>query len=140
MNLGAREGDSLGIDEMPVTLPRMGELPQSVVTRVHQHRGVQALPQLRGEGDVVVVAVHADDCGDVAIAHGFHDRFRVVRRVHYDRFVADHPHIVVDIPSVAVEFEDAGGDDPIDAQRAAHSTTTDRSTSPLSMVWNACST
>ena len=87
--------------------------------------------ELRGDGDVVVVAVRAHHGDDVPAADGVLDRLGVVRGVDDDHLVvvADDPDVVVDFPTAAVEFEGAVGDDAFDA--AAHqSTTTERRTSP----------
>ena len=53
--------------------------------------------------------------------------------------VADEPDVVGDLPLAAVEGEDAVGGDELDASRS-DSTTTERSTSPRSILWNASST
>ena len=54
------------------------------------------------------------------------------------RVVADEPDVVVDFPTAAVEFEGAVGDDPLNLS-AVHSITTERSTSPACILWNASS-
>ena len=72
------------------------------------------------------------------------DRAGVVRGVDDDDLVvvADHPDVVVDVPGAAVEAERARGDDAwsIAQARPAHSTTTERSTSPSCILSNASST
>ena len=66
---------------------------------------------------------------------------RVVRGVeHHDlRVVADDPDVVVDFPTAAVEFERAVGDDALDRAAVHFNTTTERSTSPACILWNASS-
>ena len=51
--------------------------------------------------------------------------------------VADQPDVVVDFPTAAVEFEGAVGDDLVDAGH--YNTTTERSTLPSCILWNASS-
>ena len=116
----------------------MRHSPQHIVGGVHQHRDVQRLTS--SGATVVVVAVRADHCDDVAAADRRHDRLRVVRRVedHDFGFVADDPDVVVDFPTAAVEFEGAVGDHAMD-RPAVHNITTDRSTSPACILWNASS-
>src|SRR5215212_7744329 len=69
------------------------------------------------------------------------DLCRSVRSVDDDDLVGvpDNPDVVVDIPGAPVEAERARRDNAVDAKSAAHSTTTDRRTSPLCMVWKASS-
>src|SRR4051794_6893342 len=76
----------------------------------------------------------------MAPADRHHDRAGVVGRVEHDDLgvVADDPDVVVDFPTAAVEFESAVRDDATD-RAAVHSTTTERSTSPACILWNASS-
>jgi hypothetical protein len=89
---------------------------------------------------MVIVRLRAKDRDDDAIADGVDDRLRGVGGIDAEhlRVVADEPDVVVDVPAIAVETELPRCDDSVDAQ--AHSTTTERSTSPRSMRWKACST
>src|SRR5690606_5998381 len=95
---------------------------------------------LWGDGDVVVVAVRAQDRADVPVAHGGGDGVGVVGGVDDEHLlvVTDQPDIVVDVPGAAVEREGPGGDHPVDAR--AHQTTTERSTLPAPMAAKAAST
>src|SRR5690606_39458933 len=70
------------------------------------------------------------------------DRRRVMGGIEHDHLfvVADDPDVVVDIPTAAVEFELAAGDDPLNRPPVHLSTTTDRSTSPRCIFSNAPST
>src|SRR6185369_16325159 len=54
--------------------------------------------------------------------------------------VAEQPDVVVHRPGLAVEVEGPRRDDPLDADLAGHSTTTERSTSPWRIRSNAAST
>ncbi len=57
---------------------------------------------------------------------------------HHDiGIVADEPDVVVDFPTATVEFEGAVGDDSLDVGH--HNTTTERSTLPSCILWNASS-
>ena len=69
------------------------------------------------------------------------DRRRVVRGVDDEHLVvvAQQPDVVLDLEVLAVEGEDPVRTDELDARRH-HSTTTERSTSPRSILWNASST
>ena len=91
---------------------------------------------------MIVVAVGADDRDHVAAGDSVDDRRDLVSGVddHHVAVVADQPDVVVDLPAAAVERESSCGDHTFDSQRRAHRTTTDRSTSPACMVWNASST
>src|SRR4029079_99679 len=77
----------------------------------------------------------------VAAADGVDDRARVVRGVeHHDVVVVpDDPDVVVDFPTAAVEFERAVRDDAMYRSAVHFNTTTDRSTSPACILWNASS-
>ena len=106
---------------------------------MQQHRRVERLAEFGSDGDVVVVAVRAHHRHHVAATDGLHDRFGVVGGVeHHDLgVVADEPDVVVDFPTAAVEFEGAVGDDAFDVDH--YSTTTERSTLPSCILWNASS-
>ena len=54
------------------------------------------------------------------------------------RIVADEPDVVVDFPTTTVEFEGAVGHDALNGA-VVHNITTDRSTSPVCILWNASS-
>jgi hypothetical protein len=59
---------------------------------------------------------------------------------HEDLLVVAHqPDVVPDVEALPVEGEDAVGANPVDAD-GRQSTTTDRRTSPRSILWNASST
>src|SRR4051812_18862802 len=77
---------------------------------------------------------------DVSAADGINDRLCRVRRIDDENVavVTNEPDVVVDVPASAVETELPRRDDTLDAH--AHSTTTERSTSPRCMVSNASST
>ena len=83
---------------------------------MQQHRGVQRLAQLGSDGDVVVMPVRAHHRYHMPAADRLDDRLRVMRGVeHHDLgVVADHPDVVVDVPTAAVELEGAAGDQPLD--------------------------
>ena len=99
---------------------RLGEL----------HRGV----------DVVVVPVRAHDRHEPAARDSIDDRPGLVRGVDHEALlvVADDPDVVVDLEVLAVDREDPAGDHMVEAIR--HSETTERRTSPRSILWNASST
>src|SRR6185312_495447 len=86
----------------------------------------------------------AHDGHDAPIADAGGDLLQVVGCVDDEDLVlvADDPHVVVDVPGAAVEGERAGGDDVADRSvgGAHQNTTTERSTSPLCILWNASST
>src|SRR5437879_2568603 len=140
LDLRARHADPLPVLQPPVRLFGMGHLPQHVVAGMKQHRAVQPLAKLGGNGHVVVVAVGADDRGHVAAGDGVDDRTGLVCGIddHHVAVITDQPDVVVDVPGPTVQRESSFGDDTFNAQ--AHSTTTERSTSPRCMVSNACST
>ena len=119
----------------------MRHSPQHVVSRVQQHRCVQRLAEFGCDRDVVVVAVRAHHRHHIATADGHHDRARVVRGVenHDLGVVTDDPDVVVDFPTATVEFERAVGDDAPDRAAVHFNTTTERSTSPACILWNASS-
>jgi hypothetical protein len=100
---------------------------------------VECFTELGSHGHVVVVAVGADHGYHVASVDSRHDRCRGVRGVkdHDVGIVANEPDVVVDFPTAAVEFEGAVGDDALDI--AHHSITTERSTLPSCILWNASS-
>src|SRR5262245_13646062 len=123
----------------------MRHSPQHVVSRMQQHRGIQRLAELGRHRNVVVVAVRAHDRHHMATAYGIHDGACVVRGVeHHDLgVVADEPDVVVDFPTATVEFEHPVGNNTGDvAPSVIHHfiTTTERSTSPACILWNASST
>ena len=92
---------------------------------------------------MVIVTVGAHHRDDVPAGHGILNGLRIMRRVDHDHLggITDDPDVVVDFPTAAVEFEVSVGDDPLDtALVRTHSTTTDRSTSPACIWWNASST
>ncbi len=110
---------------------------------MQQDRRAGALGERGGGVDVVVVGVGGDDGEQPASAERRLDRRGVVGRVDHHGLgvVADDPDVVLHLPAAAVEFEGAGGDEPVDPEVAgAHRTTTERSTSPWCMRSNACST
>src|SRR5581483_566863 len=86
----------------------------------------------------VVVPVRAQDRPDDAAPHRLDDRRGVVGGVDdaHLAVVADDPDVVVDVEVLAVDGEDAVCHDAF----RRHRTTTDRSTSPRSILWNASST
>ena len=139
-NLDTRQGDSLVVGERRIVHRGVRLLPQQLVVRVQENRRFELHCEFWRHGDVVVVRVRTEDRDDVAIADGIDDRLRGVRRIddEYLGVVADEPDVVVDVPAAAVETELSGRDNPVDAR--AHSTTTERSTSPRCMVANASST
>ena len=79
---------------------------------MQEHGRVESPAELRGDRDVVVVTVRADDGHHVASGDGVDDGLRGVRGVEHHRvvLVADDPHVVVDLPTAAVEFERPAGD------------------------------
>ena len=131
----------LTIGQRPEWLVAVRGFPQHGVARIQQYGRVQVGAQLRGDGDVVVVAMSAHHGDDVAAGHGILDCLGVVGGVDDDHLgvVADDPDVVVDVPTAAVEREGAVGDDALNTA-VHHSTTTDRSTSPACILWNASST
>ena len=70
---------------------------------------------------MVVVAVGADDRDDPAVADAVDDRVGLVRGVDDEHLgvVADEPDVVVDLEVLAVDGEDAVGDDAVDARAGA---------------------
>src|SRR6202044_24254 len=107
---------------------------------MQQHRRVEYFAEFGGHGHVVVVAVGAHDRHHVATVDGFHNRGRGVGGIKdpHVGVVAHQPDVVVDFPTAAVEFEGAVGDDAFDVGH--HSITTERSTLPSCILWNASST
>src|SRR5579862_2232222 len=69
--------------------------PQLPVPRVQRHRRLVPLGHLQGRGDLVGVAVRADDRDDLAISHRVEHRGRVTTRIDDDDLVA-----VADDPGV----------------------------------------
>src|SRR5581483_10971720 len=114
-DLGSGDGDALSVGGIPECLPGVGHVPQLAVAGVQQHRSVQLLPQLGGDGDVVVVTVGAYHGNDVPAADGLGDRLVVVSGVddHDLVVVTDQPDVVVYLPAAAVKLEDATGHDPV---------------------------
>lgn len=94
----------------------VGHLPEHVVAGVQEDGGVEALGQLRGDGDVVVVAVGEQYAQDLAVADGLDDGFGFVGCVDdvAGFVVADEPDVVVHIPLATVEGERAGRDNFVD--------------------------
>jgi hypothetical protein len=129
----------VGPVEQGIVNPPIGvhHLPQHRVVGMQQDGCSGGIGQVGGGIDVVVVAVGAHDGRQPPATEGVEDGPVIVGRVDHDGFVpvADQPHIVLNLEVVAIEAEDPGGDDPVD-----HSTTTERSTSPRSILWNASST
>ena len=122
----------------------MGHSPQHIIGGMQQHRGVQRITQFGRHRHMVVVAVGADHRDHVAAADGVDDRTGVVRGVenHHLVVVADDPDVVVDFPTAAIEFEGAVGNHTGDAALSSSIhfiTTTERSTSPACILWNASS-
>src|SRR6476661_5637614 len=111
---------------MPVIGVGVAHLPQHVVAGVQQHRGVHALGQFGGDGDVVVVTVRADHGVHVPVPDRIDDRLRGVGGVddHDVGVVTDQPDVVVDVPLSAVEGECSLGDDPLYPKPSAHEATT----------------
>ncbi len=131
----------LAVADRAEVLVRMGHSPQHVIGGMQQHRGVERVTQFGRDRDMVVVAVRADHRDHVAAADGVDDRAGVVRGVenHDLVLVADDPDVVVDFPTAAVEFEGAVGDHTLDRAAVHFNTTTERSTSPACILWNASS-
>jgi uncharacterized protein (AIM24 family) len=107
----------LAVGEGAECLVRVSRLPQHGVGGIQQNGRVQVGTQLRGDGDVVVVAVGAHHRDHMAPGDGVFDRLRIVCRVDDDHVgaVTDDPDVVVDFPTAAVEFKVAVGDDPLDS-------------------------
>ena len=108
------------------------DIPKKSVELVEEDRRIDCLAQRDCGVDVVVVPMRQHDAGDVAAVDGIQDRLMIVRRVEDHDFlvVADQPDVVGDLPLAAVEGEDAVRGDQFDR----HSTTTERSTSPRSIL------
>src|ERR1700744_2737651 len=106
---------------------------------MQQDRRVECFTEFGSNGHMVVVAVSAHHCHHVAPVDRRHDRCRGVGGIkdHDVGIVADQPDVVVDFPTAAVEFEGAVGDDALDI--AHYSITTERSTLPSCILWNASS-
>ena len=125
---------------------RVERVPERAVGFVDEHRRrLRAAGEIVGRVDVVVVTVRADDRHDAAVTHRVDDRARVVRGVDDEHLVvvADEPDVVLDVVVLAVDREDPVRPDALDARvGAAHrqNTTTERSTSPRSILSNAAST
>jgi hypothetical protein len=115
-------------------------LRKHFVGGVEQDRRVECLAEFGCDGDVIVVPVRADHRDHVAARDGIDDRLRGVCGIEYHDVgvVADDPDVVVDIPTAAVEFEGAAGDDALDRVRHQR-ITTERSTSPACILWKASS-
>ena len=138
-NLRAREGNLLIVRKRRIVHRQVRLLPKDLVVGVQENRRFELLSELWRPGDVVIVRVCAEDRDDVAAADGLDDRLCGVRRIDDEHFdvVADEPDVVVYVPAAAVETELPRRDDAVDAW--AHSTTTERSTSPRCIVSNASS-
>ena len=106
---------------------------------MEQYRRVERIAEFGGHGHMVVVTVCAHHRHHISATDGRHDRFRGVRGVedHDVGIVADDPDVVVDFPTATVEFEGAVGDNTLDGRH--HSITTERSTLPSCILWNASS-
>lgn len=143
MQLDATDSERLAIADGTEIPLGVSHSPQHVVGRMQKHRRVERIRQLRGDRDVVIVPMGANDCHHVAAADGHDDRPGVVGGVEDDDVVvvADEPDVVVDFPGSAVEFEGAVGDHAGDV--VAHRITTERSTAsasePACILWNASS-
>ena len=129
-------------------------VPQDAVVGVQRDlRPGMGGEQLGHDRDVVVVRVRQQDVGEAAVTDELEDRAGVVRGVDDDALgvVADHPDVVLDLPRAAVEAEGALGRRVVDADATlrgrhpvarrvgAHSSTTDRRTSPACILSNAAS-
>ena len=110
-------GEHLAVGEGAECLVGVSRLPQHGVGGVQQNGRVQVGTQLRGDGDVIVVAVGAHHRDHMAPGDGVFDRLGIVCRVDDDHLgaVTDDPDVVVDFPTAAVEFKVAMGDDPLDS-------------------------
>ncbi len=117
LDLRARQADSLPVVQLPVRFFGVGHLPQHIVAGMKQHRAVQPLGKLRGNGHMIVVAVNTDDRGHVAAGDGLDDRLSVVCRVddHHLAVVAAEPDVVVDLPRTAIQRESSCGEHILDA-------------------------
>lgn len=84
---------------------------------MQQHRRIQSLTQLRGNGDVVIVSVGAHHRDHIAPADRIDDRLRGVGGIedHHIIALADNPNVVIDFPTAAVEFESSAGDHPLNS-------------------------
>ena len=120
-------------------IPGPHDVPQHAVGVVQPDRRVDDIAQRHGGVDVVVVPVGQHDRRHPTAVDGVDDRLVIVRGVEDDdlAFVADEPDVVGDLPLAAIESEDAVRRDELDGHQ---STTTERSTSPRSILWNASST
>ncbi len=124
--------------------PGMYVVPQHPVVGVQGDRCAGGLGQIDGGVDVVVVPVGTYDLAHPAVADRLQDGAGIVSGVdHHHRpallAVTDQPDVVLDLEVAAVEGEDARGAHPLDAQ-AQGNTTTERRTSPRSILANASST
>ena len=142
--------EHLAVPQGPEGLVRVSHLPQHGVGGVQQHRRVEVRAELRGDGDVIVVAVGAHHRHHVPTADRVLDGLCVVGRVDDDHLgvIPDQPDVVVHLPAAAVECEGPVGHHAGDAVPTlgvhrgicVHHTTTERSTSPECILWNASST
>src|SRR6202034_220580 len=121
-------------------LIRVRHSPQHIIAGMEQYRRVERFAEFGGHGHMVVVTVRAHHRHHVASADGCQDWRRGVRGVedHDVGIVAEQPDVVVDFPTATVEFEGAMGDDAFDVRH--YSITTERSTLPSCILWNASST
>src|SRR5438094_759022 len=117
-----------------------------VVVEADGHPSDEAV-DVEGGVDVVVVPVGADDGHHGAVVDGLDDRAGLVGGVDDEDLavVADQPDVVLDVEALPVEGELAAGDDPVDPDVTTSGgrhqrTTTERRTSPRSILWNASST
>ena len=132
----AGDGQGIAVGNGAKVLVRVGHPPQHFVGGVQQHRCVKRLAEFGSDGHVVVVPVRAHHRDDMTATDGLDDRCGIVSGIeHHDiGIVADEPDVVVDFPTATVEFERSVRDYLVD-----HKTTTERSTLPPCILWNASS-
>jgi hypothetical protein len=90
---------------------RVDDVPEHLVGRVEPDRRTTRGPRQRVcRVDVVVVAVRAQDRGDLPVADGCENRRRVVRGIDDEHLVvvADQPDVVLDLEVFTVDREDPG--------------------------------
>ena len=78
LHVGAGDVEDLAVVHGLVFDAVVGLVPEHLIAGVEQNRGVEHRRQLRGDGDVVVVAVGADDALDPAAGHLLDDGGGVV--------------------------------------------------------------
>src|SRR5829696_4766199 len=140
-NFVAGDAQCVAVVDRAEVLVGVRHSPQDLVCGMQQHRGVQRLAQFGCDGHVVVVAVGAYHRHHMATADRHHNGPCLMGGVeHHDlRVVAYDPDVVVDFPTAAVEFERAMGDEALNRPAVHLRTTTERSTSPAWILWNASS-